>query len=156
SMYPALKAKSVDGYATSQPYTSHAVANGAAVLVASSTFDAPELFPFAYGLIYTCPGFCTEKRDMCARVVRAYQGAVNMIHEQPDKAFAILKKRFARLDPKLLATAWKIVRSAHAKDIRVTEQQLVNSQKVSLDAKLLAPEDALKSYDGLFTDEFVK
>ena len=33
---------------------------------------------------------------------------------------------------------------------------LVNSQNVSLEAKLLKPEDALKSYDGLFTDEYLK
>ena len=34
--------------------------------------------------------------------------------------------------------------------------QLENSQKVSLEAKLLDPKDALKSYDGLYTDEFLK
>jgi hypothetical protein len=34
--------------------------------------------------------------------------------------------------------------------------QLENSQKVSLAAKLLDPKDALKTYDGLFSDEFVR
>jgi hypothetical protein len=38
----------------------------------------------------------------------------------------------------------------------VTKAQFDNSQKVSLVAKLLDPKDALTSYDGLFTDEFVK
>ena len=38
----------------------------------------------------------------------------------------------------------------------MTVPQLENSQKVSLDAKLLDPKDALKSYDGLFSDEFVR
>ena len=33
---------------------------------------------------------------------------------------------------------------------------LENAEKVSLEAKLLKPEDALKSYDGLYTDEYVK
>jgi len=40
--------------------------------------------------------------------------------------------------------------------VRVTVKQLENSQKVSLDARLLDPKDALKSFDGLFTDEFLK
>jgi hypothetical protein len=40
--------------------------------------------------------------------------------------------------------------------VRVVVDQLVNSQKVSLVAKLLDPKDALTKYDGLFTDEFVK
>jgi hypothetical protein len=38
----------------------------------------------------------------------------------------------------------------------VPVRQLENSQKVSLAAKLLDPKDALKTYDGLFTDEFVR
>jgi hypothetical protein len=33
---------------------------------------------------------------------------------------------------------------------------LEHSQKVSLDAKLLDPKDALTKYDDLFTDEFVQ
>jgi hypothetical protein len=60
------------------------------------------------------------------------------------------------MDVELLAAAWKVAQTAHAKDIRVTTRQLENSQKVSLDGKLLDPKDALKSYDDLFTDEFVK
>ena len=39
-----------------------------AIMVASSTFDAPELLPFAYALVYSRPDFCTDKRDLCARV----------------------------------------------------------------------------------------
>ena len=49
-----------------------------------------------------------------------------------------------------------MVAQAHAKDIRVTVAGLENSQKVSLEAKLLEPKDALKSFDGLYTDEFVQ
>jgi hypothetical protein len=113
--------------------------------------------PFAYALIYTRPDFCTGKRDLCARVVRAYVGASKMIQEKPDVVFeTILKKRFAKMDPTLLATAWKVVQTAHAKDIRVNVTMLQNSQKVSLVAKLLDPKDALTSFDDLFTNEFIK
>jgi hypothetical protein len=45
---------------------------------------------------------------------------------------------------------------AHAKDFRITVPMLENSQKVSLQAKLLDPKDALKSFDGLYTDEYLK
>jgi hypothetical protein len=108
-------------------------------------------------MVYTRPEVCKEKRDLCARMVRAYVGAAKMIQEKPGEVFdTILKQRFAKMDPQLLAAAWKVAQTAHAKDIRVTVRQLENSQKVSLDAKLLEPKDALKSFDGLFTDEFVK
>jgi ABC-type nitrate/sulfonate/bicarbonate transport system substrate-binding protein len=157
AMLPALQSKAIDGYTTSMPYTTQAVVKGAAVMVASSTFDAPELLPFAYALVYSRPNFCTEKRDLCARVARAYVGAAKMIQEHPDEVYeTVLKKRFAKMDPNLLKAAWKVAQTAHAKDVRVTVPELVNSQKVSLDAKLLDPKDALKSFDDLFTNEFVK
>src|SRR5262249_14201010 len=68
AMVPALESKAIDGYTTSMPYTGIAVMKGAAIMVASSTFDAPELVPFAYALVYTRPDYCTQKRDICVRV----------------------------------------------------------------------------------------
>ncbi len=157
AMFPALQTKVIDGYATSMPFTTQAVVKGEAVMVASSTFDAPELIPFAYALVYSRPDFCTTKRDVCARVARAYVGAAKMIQEKPDEVFEkILKPRFAKLDPTLLALAWKVAQTAHAKDVRVRREQLVNSQKVSLDAKLLDPKDVVTNFEELFTDEFIK
>ena len=156
AMLPALLNKAVDGYTTSMPFTTAAVIKGDAIMLASSVTDAPELVPFAYGLIYALPKTCVDKREMCARMARAYAGAAKFIQEKPGETFEILKKRFPNMDPALLAEAWKRTQLAHAKDIRVTIPQLENSQKVSLVAKLLDPKDALKSYDGLFTDEFLK
>jgi hypothetical protein len=60
------------------------------------------------------------------------------------------------MDQQVLAVAWKTVAQAHAKNLRVTVQGLDHSQQVSLAAKLLDPKDTLKSFDGLYTDEFVK
>jgi NitT/TauT family transport system substrate-binding protein len=156
AMLPALENKVVDGYATSMPFTTQSVVKGSAVMLMSAVSDAPELLPFAYGLIYTRPETCQVKRELCVRMARAYAAAVRMIQEKPDEVFEILKKRFLRMDAQLLAAAWKVAQKAHASDIRVTVPQLENSQKVSLAAKLLDPKDALKSYDGLFSDEFVR
>jgi ABC-type nitrate/sulfonate/bicarbonate transport system substrate-binding protein len=156
AMLPALDNKAIDGYATSLPFTTQAVVKGHAIMLASAATDAPELLPFAYGLLYTRPDTCKEKRDMCVRVARAYAAASKFINEKPDEALAMLRKRFARLDQDTLTAAWKVVSAAHPKDIRVTIPALENSQKVSLDAKLLEPKDALKSYDGLYTDEFIR
>jgi ABC-type nitrate/sulfonate/bicarbonate transport system substrate-binding protein len=157
AMVPALENKAIDGYTTSMPFTGISVMKGTAVMVASSTFDAPELVPFAYAMVYGLPDFCTKKRDVCVRVARAYKGAAKMIQEQPDEVFEkILRPRFAKQDPELLRASWKIAQKAHAKDVRVTVAMLENSQKVSLVGKLLDPKEALTKYDDLFTDEFVK
>jgi NitT/TauT family transport system substrate-binding protein len=157
AMFPALDTKKIDGYAASMPASTLAVMKGTAIMLASSTFDAPELVPFAYALVYTRPEVCKEKRDLCARMARAYVGAAKMIQERPDEVFeTVLRKRFEKTPPDLLAAAWKVAQTAHAKDVRVTVAQLENSQKINLGAKLLDPKDVVKSYDGLFTDEFVK
>jgi sulfonate transport system substrate-binding protein len=155
-MPAALETKQIDGYATSLPFTTQAVLNGSAVMLASGVRDAPDLLPFAYGLVYTRPDMCTKQREKCVRVVRALAGANQFIHDKPAEALELLKKRFDKMDAAVLAAAWQTVAQAHAKDIRVTVPGLDHSQKVSLEAKLLEPKDALASFDGLYTDEFVR
>ena len=156
AMMPAMETKAVDGFATSLPFTTDAVVKGKAIMLASGASAAPELLPFAYGLIYTRADTCTKQREKCVRVVRALAAANKFILERPAEALEILKKRFDKMDQQVLAAAWKTVSAAHAKDLRVTVPSLDHSQQVSLAAKLLDPKDALKSFDGLYTDEFVR
>ena len=47
-------------------------------------------------------------------------------------------------------------RDAHARDIRITDEQFDNSQKISINSKMLEPKELVKSYAGLYTDEYVK
>jgi ABC-type nitrate/sulfonate/bicarbonate transport system substrate-binding protein len=156
AMLPALQTKAVDGFATSLPFTTQGVLSGNAVMFASGTKDAPDLLPFAYGLVYTKPETCAQHREKCERVARALAAANKMITEQPAEALDILKKRFAKMDQAVLSEAWKTVSHAHAKDLKVTVPGLDHSQKVSIEAKLLPEAEALKSFDGLYTSEFIK
>ena len=156
AMLPALENKAIDGYATSMPFTTQAIVKGSAVMLASAASDAPDLVPFAYGLVYAKPETCRDKREMCARMARALAGAAKFIREKPDEALEILRKRFDKLDPEMLNAAWQVASKAHAQDARVTVAGLENSQRVSLEAGLLEPKDALKSFEGLFTDEFLR
>ena len=156
AMMPAMETKSVDGFATSLPFTTDAVVKGKAIMLASGASDAPDLLPFAYGLIYTRPDTCAKQREKCVRVVRALAAANKFILEKPDEALEILKKRFDKMDQQVLAAAWKTVAQAHAKDLRVTVPSLEHSQQVSREAKLLESKDALTSFNGLYTDEFVR
>jgi NitT/TauT family transport system substrate-binding protein len=156
AMLAALAAKQVDGFATSLPYTTDPVLKGGAVMLASGSADAPDLLPFAYGLIYTRPDTCAKSREKCERVVRALAAANRFIVEKPDEALALLKKRFDKMDQQVLAAAWKTVAAAHAKDLHVTVPALEHSQQVSIEAGLLAGKDQLKSFDGLYTGEFVR
>jgi ABC-type nitrate/sulfonate/bicarbonate transport system substrate-binding protein len=155
-MLAGLQTKALDGFATSLPFTTEAVVKGNAVMLASGASDAPDLLPFAYGLVYTRPDMCAKEREKCVRVVRALAAANRLILEKPDEALDILKKRFDKMDQQVLAAAWQTVSKAHAKDLRVTVPGLDHSQKVSIEAKLLEAKNELKSFDGLYTDEFVR
>jgi NitT/TauT family transport system substrate-binding protein len=156
AMLAALETKAVDGFTTSMPFTTQAIMRGSAAMFASAARgDAPDLIPFAYGLVETKPATCQANREKCVRVVRALAAANQLIREKPDEALNIVRGRFKEMDPALLEAAWKIVAQAHAKDLRVPIGALENSEKVSLEAKLLDPKDKLASYDGLFTDEFL-
>jgi NitT/TauT family transport system substrate-binding protein len=157
AMLAALETKAVDGFTTSMPFTTQAIMRGSAVMFASAARgDAPDLLPFAYGLVETKPDTCKANREKCVRVVRALAAANQLIREKPDDALVFLRGRFKEMDPALLEGAWKIVSQSHATDLRVQPRALENSEKVSLEAKLLDPKDKLASYDGLFTDEYVR
>jgi hypothetical protein len=129
---------------------------GSAVMLASAASDAPDLLPFAYGLIYTRSDTCAKAREKCVRIVRALAAANKLIIEKPDEALGLLRKRFDKIDPAVLAAAWQVVAKAHAGDVRISPAGLDNSQKVSLEAKLLEAKDTLTSFEGLFTDEFLR
>lgn len=156
AMIGALETKSVDGFATSLPFTTEAVVKGDAMMFASAAEGAaPDLIPFPYGLIMTKPGTCEREPEKCKRVVRAFADANRMIHDQPDQALAILGKRFDKMDPNVLKTAWKVVAAAHATDLRVTKALLEKGDTVNVEAKLLDAKDEVKSLDGLYTDKYL-
>ena len=157
SMLPALTSKSIDGYATSLPWTTQAIANGAVVMLASGPRgDLPEYTPSAYIVVATRPAVCQERRAVCERMARSFKAAAAFINDKPAAALDMLKKRFRQMDPALVAAAFEVSRTATPRDVRVSKENLDNSQKFNVNAGVLKPEDVLKSYDGLFTDEFVK
>jgi len=155
AMLPALDNKAIDGYATSLPFTTQAVVKGSAVMLASATVDAPDLLPFAYGLVYTKPETCAQHRDKCTRLVRALAAANKLIVENPDAALGFLRKRFDKMDPAVLSAAWQVVAQAHARDLAVQVPGLDHSQKVSIEAKLLDAKETLTSFDGLYSGDYL-
>jgi ABC-type nitrate/sulfonate/bicarbonate transport system substrate-binding protein len=157
AMLGAIQTKAVDGFATSLPFTTEAVLNGSAKMFASAPQGiAPDMIPFPYGLVMARPQTCQQNAEKCRRVVHALAASNQMIHDQPDKALEVLTKRFKTMNPDVLATAWKTVAAAHATDLRVTAAVLAKGDEINAEAKLLDPKDKVASYDGLFTDQYLK
>ena len=157
TMAAALASKAIDGFAVSQPWTTGVVTDGSAVFVASVPGgDFPELVPFGGAIIVTRPDFCREKRPVCVAMGQGLAAAAAFIHAHPAQTLAILKRRFPQLAPATLAASFESYRAATPLPPAVTAAVLANSQDFDVNTGLSKPEDKLASFDGLFTDEFVR
>jgi NitT/TauT family transport system substrate-binding protein len=157
TMLTALSTKQVDGYSTSLPFTTEAVVKGAGIiLISGPQGDMNEYQPLGYTTLGTRPDKCQKEREKCLRMVAAFADTAKFMKEKPAETYALIQKRFEKMDPTVLEEAWKVVSKAHTADVRIKENTLDNSQKWTLDAGLLDPKNQVKSYKGLWTDEFVK
>jgi NitT/TauT family transport system substrate-binding protein len=157
NMLAGLTTKQIDGFAMAPPWVQKPVIDGDAVMVASGPDGDPaELAPFANTLVATKPDTCMKRRALCEGVGRTFREAAGVMFDRPDEALALLKKRFSSLDERQLAVAFGDIRKITPRDLRLSAQGFENAERFNVEAGLLKPEEKLRSYDDLFTDEFVK
>jgi NitT/TauT family transport system substrate-binding protein len=153
----AFQTKQIDGFAMSMPWPIGPVLEGNATVIASGIDGDPaDMMPFGMATVVAKPETCEKRKSICMKMGRAMAEAVTYLRDHPTETLALLKKRFATLDDKVLAAGFEQIRKATPR-VPVTERAaLENGEIYSIDAGLLKPEDKLKSYDGLYTDEYVK
>jgi NitT/TauT family transport system substrate-binding protein len=153
----AFKAKQIDGFAMSMPWPIGPVLDGDAVVIASGADgDPPDMVPFGMASIITQPTTCEKRRSVCEKMGRALTEAANFLRDRPFEAIAVLKKRFAAIDDKVFVAGFEQIRKATPARPVMVRAALENGERYNVEAGLLRPEDRLKSYDGLYTEEFVK
>ena len=82
--------------------------------------------------------------------------AIAYMHSHPDEVRTILGKKFPNLEPKLIAAAFAEILKATPKVPVVTKESLGNADDFNIEAGMMKAEAKLKTYDGLYTDEYVK
>ena len=153
----AFKAKQIDGFAMSMPWPIGPVLDGEATLIASGADgDPPDMVPFGMASLITQPATCEKRRSVCEKMGRAITEAANFLRDNPAEAMALLKKRFAALDDKVFAAGFEQIRKATPARPVTVRAALENGETYNVEAGLLRPEDRLKSYEGLYTEAFVK
>jgi ABC-type nitrate/sulfonate/bicarbonate transport system substrate-binding protein len=153
----AFQTKQIDGFAMSMPWPVGPVLEGNATLIASGPDgDPPDMRPFGNAMLITRPETCEKRKSVCQKMGRAMVEAVAYLLDHPAESLALLKKRFATLDDKVLAAGFEEIRKATPRVPAPLREALENGEIYSIEAGLLKPEDKLKSYDGLYTDEYVK
>jgi len=153
----AFQARQIDGFAMSMPWPIGPVLEGSATLIASGPDgDPPDMTPFGNATIITKPETCERRKSVCQKMGRAITEAVAYLHDRPADTLALLKKRFSTLDDKVLAAGFELIRKSTPRSPMTLRAALENGEIYSIEAGLLKAEDKLKSYDGLYTDEYVK
>jgi NitT/TauT family transport system substrate-binding protein len=157
SMLAAFESHQIDGFAMSLPWPLEPVMKGEAVTIASGPAGDPaDMVPFAHNILVVRPDLCDKDKPVCAGLARSIADADDFIHDHPADALALMQKRFATLDPALLARAFDEVRSVTPDPPVPTKAALENADIYNIDAGLMKPDEKLKSYDAVFTDQYAK
>jgi NitT/TauT family transport system substrate-binding protein len=157
AMMAAFQNKQIDGMSNSPPWPLRPVVEGSSVVIASGpSGDPPNAIPFAYNVVLVRPDTCEKRRSVCIKVGQVFKEAIAYLHSNPEETKAILQKRFDKLSPALIAAAFEELRKSAPKVPVVTREALDNADEFNIEAGMMKAADKLKSYDGLYTDEFVK
>ena len=153
----AYARKTIDGFSFGPPWPQQTIAEGTSVIVANGAAGEPkEISPFASAILVTRPQFCVDHHSICAKMGHSMVEAVNIIETRPEDALAVLKKRFATMDPSVLAASFAAVKTMTPVPPVTSARMLANSDLVNVEAEIIKPEDKLASYDGLFDNQFVQ
>jgi NitT/TauT family transport system substrate-binding protein len=157
AMWAAFQSKQIDGMSNSPPWPLKPVVDGLSVVIASGpNGDPPNAINFAYNVVLAKPETCQKRKAVCAGVGQVMKEAVAYVHTHPKEVIAILGKKFPNLEPALIAAAFEEIRKSTPKVPIVTKEALDNADDFNVEAGMMKASDKLKSYDGLYTDEFVK
>lgn len=153
----AFSRKALDGFVAGTPWPQQVLQEGTGVVIASPTLGDPDwIAPNGSGVVVTRPQFCVEHRSICIKMGHGLVAGARFIHEKPDEARALMKKHFEKIDAGVIDRAFKVVQIGTPVPPVMVAAVLKNSERLNVEAGLMAPSDQLASYDGLFTDEFVR
>ena len=155
-MLPALENKAIDGYATSMPFTTQAIVKGSAVMLARPRAMRPICVPFAYGLVYAKPETCRDSAR-CARAWRArWQAPQNSSARNRPRRWRSCASASTGSIREMLNAAWQVgvegACAGRAGHHRGAGELAARQPR----GRILAEKDALKSFEGLYTDEFLR
>ncbi|HEX3970752.1 MAG TPA: ABC transporter substrate-binding protein [Stellaceae bacterium] len=156
-MISAFAAKRIDGFAMSLPWTLEPVIEGTAVKLASGPDgDTIGLDPFTNTVVAAKPETCEKKPQLCEAVGQAFKETSAWMHEHPDDAEALLKKRFATLDPKVFHASFETELKITPNPPVPTAKGIENTDNYNIEAGLMKPSEKRTDYTKLFTDKYVK
>jgi NitT/TauT family transport system substrate-binding protein len=156
-MLAAYQRDHIDGISLGPPWPQTLEQDGGVVVVASGLKGDPAwLTPIGSSTVITRPQFCAEHRSICQKMGRALSAASRFVHERPQEALAILQKRFPNTAQPVVTASFEAMRKAMPPLPSIDAKALENGDRINIEAGFVKPSDRLKTYDDLFTNEYVK
>ena len=154
----AFASRQIDGMAMSPPWPQMLTLDGQAIVVASGPDGDPaDMMPLTTTVVLTRPDTCEKRKAICAGVGQAMKEAGAFLREQPvAEIVPIIAKRLPTVEPRLIAAVLEKIREITPNPPAVTKEGLANAERINIETGLLKPEEKFGSYDGLYTDSFVR
>lgn len=156
NMVSSLKSGAIDGFMFGEPFISLAVLGGAQVAIELARTDMPELNPYSTNVIAARAGFCKQSPTVCEKLVGGLTDALKMIQEDPERVKGLMRARFSQLPPQVLDTSFEQIRATSPRSAVTHEAALANTQRVSLIAGTLKPEEKRDDLAALIDNAFAK
>lgn len=155
----AMKTGSIDGASVGPPILEELLQNNFSVVLANGTTanptDPPWLSPIAANVIFVRKQTCAEHKSLCVKMGEAMVKAAAYIHQNPDGTKKILAQRTNITDPAILDDTYRIVASGTPLKPTINTKQLDAAQELNIQAGFMPASEKLKSYKGVFTNEYV-
>ena len=156
----AMKTGSVDGASIGPPVLEQLEENNFAVAIANGTTadptDPPWLGHVAANVILVRKQTCAEHKSLCVKMGEAMVKAAAYIHDNPDGTKKILAARLRITDPAVIDDMYRIVVAGTSLKPTIDAQELEAADRLNIEAGFMKEAEKIKSYDGIFTNEYVK
>jgi NitT/TauT family transport system substrate-binding protein len=156
----AMKTGSIDGASIGPPVLEQLLENNFAVELANGTTadptDPPWLSHIAANVIFVRKQTCTEHKSLCVKMGEAMVKAAAYVHHDADGTKKILAKRLKITDPAVIDDMYRVVVAGTPLAPTLDAKELSAAEDLNVEAGFMPADQKLKSYDHIFTNEFVK
>lgn len=156
AMVAALRSKQIDAFTFASPYTSTAIQEGLAVKwISAVEGDYPELVPFGYNLVVAKKGYCPANEVTCRKFMAGLNKALAYMFDNREETLKILRTRFDKMDPALVAASFEDLLKATPRVGRVDIKAMENAQMFSRAVGLLRDDELASDFRGYVDNTYV-
>ena len=156
----AMQTNAIDGASVGPPVIEQVVQDQGAVIVANGTTanptDPPWLTHVDANVILVKKQTCIDHKSLCVKMGQALVKAAAFIHDHPKETTEMLGKRVRITDQKILDGMYKVTVESTPLAPVLDAKGLETADQLNVEAGFLPASDKLKSYDNIFTNEYVQ